>query len=283
MKYIGAHVDSAPDLSLTPALAASIGARAFALNITNPAKWRAPMPDDKTVEAFKENCVRYGFESKYILPHARFVVNFGSPESYKLKLSRESMIEEVRMVHALGLTLLNFHPGSHLKKISEEESIARVCESINIVLSQTEGVTLVIENTAGQGSNLGYSFEQIAAMIAGVDDKSRVGVCIDTAHAYAAGYNLASEESYNECWARFEDTVGFSYLRGMHINDSLKPLGSRVDRHASIGAGLIGDLCFRRLMQDSRFDDIPLILETPDPTLWQQEVAKLYAFEQNLN
>lgn len=279
MKYIGAHVDSGSDLSLAPTIAASLGARAFALNITDPAKWHAPEISEKTAEAFKENCARYGFESKHILPHARFVVNLGSPESYKLKLSRESMIEEVKMAHSLGLTLLNFHPGSHLKKISEAESIARVAESINIILDKTEGVALVIENTAGQGSNLGYSFEQIASMIASVEDKNRVGVCIDTAHAYAAGYNLASEGSYHDCWTRFGDIIGFEYLRGMHINDSLKPLGSRVDRHASIGAGFIGEACFRNIMQDSRLDDIPLILETPDPSIWQQEVAKLYSFE----
>lgn len=283
MKYIGAHVDSGSDISMAPAIAASIGARAFALNITDPAKWHVSGFSERIAEDFKENCARYGFESKHILPHARFVVNLGSPESYKLKLSRESMVEEVKMAHALGLTLLNFHPGSHLKKISEAESIARVAESINIVLDQTEGVCLVIENTAGQGSNLGYSFEQIAAMIAPVEDKSRVGVCIDTAHAYAAGYNLASEGSYHDCWIRFGDIIGFEYLRGMHINDSLKPLGSRVDRHACIGAGFIGESCFRNIMQDSRLDDIPLILETPDPSIWQEEVAKLYGFEQNNN
>lgn len=281
MKYIGAHVDSGSDLSLAPAMAASLGARAFALNITDPAKWHAPEISEKTAEAFKENCARYGFQPKHILPHARFVVNFGSPEPYKLKLSRESMIEEVKMAHSLGLTLLNFHPGSHLKKISEEESIKRVSESINLVLDKTEGVTLVIENTAGQGSNLGYSFEQIAAMIAPVEDKRRVGVCIDTAHAYAAGYNLATEESYQECWSRFGEIIGFEYLRGMHINDSLKPLGSRVERHASIGAGFIGEACFRNIMNDPHLDDIPLILETPDPSIWQEEVAKLYGFEQN--
>ncbi len=281
MKYIGVHVDSLVDIARAPAIAAGLGARAFALSVADPARWKSPAIPQEQIDGFKQSCLEYGFSSRYILPHGRFVVNLGSPESFKLKLSRESMIDEMRRVQSLGLTMLNFHPGAHLKKITEDESIKRVCESLNIVLDQTEGVTAVIENTAGQGSNLGYSFEHIARIIEGVDDKTRVGVCIDTAHAYAAGYNLAAEDSYDDCWTRFGQLIGFEYLRGMHINDSIKPLGSRVDRHASIGAGLIGEAFFHRLMQDGRFDNIPLILETPDPGLWQQEVAKLYAFEQN--
>lgn len=282
MKYIGVHVNGAPDFGAAPVIAASLGARAFALNLADPAKWKDADIPAQAAEEFKNNCSIYGFMPKYILPHGRFVVNLGSPEAWKLKLSRESMIEEMNRASLLGLTMLNFHPGAHLKKISEDESIRRVIDSLNIVLEKTEGVTAVIENTAGQGSNLGYSFEQIARIIEGVEDKTRVGVCIDTAHAYAAGYNLASEESYETCWHNFDTIIGFHFLRGMHINDSIKPLGSRVDRHASIGDGLIGDAFFRRLMRDSRFDDIPMILETPNPEIWQQEVAKLYSYKQDL-
>ena len=160
---------------------------------------------------------------------------------------------------ALGLDRLNFHPGSHLKKIGEEESLRRVAESINMALDRTRGVTAVIENTAGQGSNLGYSFEHLAYMIDRVEDKSRVGVCIDTCHAFAAGYDLATTEACERTFDEFDRTVGFAFLRGMHLNDAMKPLGSRVDRHAPLGEGSIGLDAFRYIARDSRFDGIPLI------------------------
>lgn len=230
MKYIGAHIDCIPDLSHTPAKASALGARAFALNLVNPAKWRSPEWPDDVVREFRRNCELFGYSPNHILPHARFVINLGSPEPQKLHLSRIAMVEEMNRCSRLGLTLLNFHPGAHLKKISEDESVARVASTLNRVLEETQGVTAVIENTAGSGSTLGYSFRQIAAMIEGVDDKSRVGVCIDTAHAYAAGYNIATDEGYEACWEEFEREIGFEYLRGMHINDSQKACGSRVDR-----------------------------------------------------
>ena len=276
MKYIGAHVDCRPDLSYSPLEAQALGARAFALNLVDPARWRSPEWGDDVIAKFKENCVLCGYTADHILPHAAFVINLSSPEAHKLKLSIKAMTDEMNRAARLGLTMLNFHPGSHLKKMSEDDSAKLIAESINQVLAATSGVTAVIENTAGQGSSMGYKFGQIAAMIEGVEDKSRVGVCVDTAHAYAAGYNLADDEGYDAAWKEFEDTVGFKYLRGMHINDSMKPLSSRVDRHAPIGQGLIGRHFFERLMKDSRFDDIPLILETPQPELWQEEVALLY-------
>lgn len=279
MKYIGAHVDCKPNLSYAPLEAEAIGARAFALNLVDPSRWRSPEWDDETVILFKANCQMHGFTPNHILPHAGFVINLCSPEAHKLKLSIKAMEDEMRRARRLGLTMLNFHPGAHLKKMSDSEAIELISSSINQILDHTEGVTAVIENTAGQGSNLGYTFSQISQMIESVEDKSRVGVCVDTAHAFAAGYDLATDEGYDAAWKDFEQSIGFGYLRGMHINDSLKPLGSRVDRHAPIGQGLIGRHFFERLMKDTRFDDIPLILETPQPELWQQEVAELYEME----
>ncbi len=275
MKYIGVHVSADPDVSVAPLEAHGLGADAFAFNLVGAQAWKTPPYTEEVIAAFRENCTRLGYGPAQILPHSAFVVNLGSPDGRKLALSRKVFIDELRRCSQLGVALLNFHPGAHLGKISPEESLEVVARSINIALSESEGVTAVIENTAGQGSYLGYSFAQLARIIELVDDKSRVGVCIDSCHAHAAGYDLSTEEGYEAAWREFASTVGFEYLRGFHLNDSMKAVGSKVDRHAPIGAGTIGDAFFRRLMADSRFDGIPMILETPDPALWASEIATL--------
>lgn len=266
-------------LALSPVLAKELGANAFAINLTDPARWSTPAISEGEVAAFREACALNGFSTAQILPHAAFVINLCSPDSRKLMLSRKALADEMRRAHLLGLTMVNFHPGAHIKQHSEGDALALVSESINIILSKTEGVTAVIENTAGQGSNVGYTFGQIGQIINGVDDKTRVGVCVDSAHAFAAGYDLATPEGYDACWEEFAREVGFEYLRGMHLNDSQREVASRIDRHESIGQGKIGEPFFRRLMADNRFDNIPLILETPNPDIWQQEVALLRKFE----
>lgn len=265
-------MDTEPSVSAAPAQAHLLGATAFSFNIGNMRSYRTPPYSDEAVAEFKEMCARYGYGSECILPHSAFVVNLGSPDSRKLNMSRLSFVDELLRCEQLGVKLLNFHPGSHLKQISEEESLDRVAASVNYALERSSGVTAVIENTAGQGSALGYSFEHLAYIIERVEDKSRVGVCIDTCHATAAGYDLSTRDGYVATWDAFEATVGFKYLRGMHLNDALKPVGSRVDRHASIGQGTIGSDFFGMLMEDSRFDGIPMILETPDPSLWHMEI-----------
>ena len=275
MKYIGAHVSTDPTLASAPRYAAMLGATAFALNLGDPSRWKSPELTDAEAEEFREQCALYGFTSAQILPHAGFVINPASPDARKLKLSELALADEMRRAARLGLSMVNFHPGSTLKQISEEEAIKRVSQTINKVLACTDGVKAVIENTAGQGSSLGHTFEQIGQMIAGVDDKSRVGVCIDTAHAHAAGYDLSTPEGYDNMWTDFDTHIGAQYLSGMHINDSARAVASRIDRHAPIGAGTIGQDTFRRLVADPRTDGIPLILETPDATLWQAEVAAL--------
>jgi deoxyribonuclease-4 len=175
--------------------------------------------------------------------------------------------------------MLNFHPGSHLNAVTEEECLATIAESINMTLAQTAGVTAVIESTAGQGSNLGFRFEHLAAIIDKVEDKERVGVCIDTCHTFAAGYDIATPEGYKQTWEEFDRVIGFKYLKGMHINDSKKGLASRVDRHAPLGKGEIGEPFFRMLMADPRMNNIPLILETPETDMWVEEVKWLYSLE----
>ena len=278
MKYIGAHVSASGGVENAPRNAAAIGATAFALFTKNQRQWAAPPLSDAQIVAFKEACQQNGYSPAQILPHDSYLINLGHPEEEGLQKSRASFLHEMQRCEILGLDRLNFHPGSHLKKISEQESLALVAESINIALANTKGVTAVIENTAGQGSNLGYAFWHLAYIIERVEDKSRVGVCLDTCHSFAAGYDLSTELGCEMVFKEFDEIVGFEYLRGMHLNDALKAVGSRVDRHSPLGEGFLGITPFRYIMQDKRFDNIPLILETPDEERWSEEIALLKSF-----
>lgn len=277
MKFIGAHVSASGGVESAPVNAHEIGANAFALFTKNQRQWVAKPLTDVSVELFKEVCEKYAFDSRYILPHDSYLINLGHPEEEGLEKSRAAFLDEMQRCEQLGLKLLNFHPGSHLNKISLEACLDKVAESINITLGKTQGVTAVIENTAGQGSNVGNEFWQLKYIIDRVDDKSRVGICLDTCHTYTSGYDIVNE--YDKVFEEFETTVGFKYLRGIHLNDSKKALGSRVDRHDSIGKGLISLDFFRRFMQDARFNDMPVILETPDESLWAEEIKLLRSFE----
>ena len=275
MKYIGAHVSAAGGVENAPANAHGIGATGFALFTKNQRQWVAAPLTAAQIDAFRTACDQYGYTPAQILPHDSYLINLGHPEREALEKSRAAFLDEMQRCEALGLDRLNFHPGSHLQKISPERSLDLIAESINIALDKTRGVTAVIENTAGQGSNLGFRFEHLAYLIDRVEDKSRVGVCIDTCHAFAAGYDLRTREACDATFAELERVVGFRYLKGMHLNDAMKILGSRVDRHTPLGEGMIGMECFRYIMQDARFDGIPLILETPDEQRWPEEIALL--------
>ncbi len=275
MKYIGAHVSAAGGVENAPANAHGIGATGFALFTKNQRQWVAAPLTAAQIDAFRTACDQYGYTPAQILPHDSYLINLGHPEREALEKSRAAFLDEMQRCEALGLDRLNFHPGSHLQKISPERSLDLIAESINIALDKTRGVTAVIENTAGQGSNLGFAFEHLAYLIERVEDKSRVGVCIDTCHAFAAGYDLRTAEACDKTFAELERVVGFGYLKGMHLNDAMKILGSHVDRHTPLGEGMIGMECFRYIMQDARFDGIPLILETPDEQRWPEEIALL--------
>ena len=275
MKYIGAHVSVKGGVSNAPLEAARIGAKAFALFTGSSNRW-ASISEEET-ERFKANCEAGGFSPAHILPHDNFLINLGSPDPQKLGMSRKSFIDEMRRCSQLGLTMLNFHPGSHLKEIPVDDCLDLIAESINISLDQTEGVTAVIESTAGQGSNLGYEFGQIAHIIDKVEDKTRVGVCVDTCHTYSAGYDLRSEEGYAKTWNDFDRIIGAGYLRALHLNDDKRELGSRIDRHEEIGKGTLGEEFFIRLVNDPRFDNMPLILETPNDAIWHEEITWLYS------
>lgn len=277
MKYIGAHVSASGGVEFAPVNAHEIGANAFALFTKNQRQWVSKPLTEENIRLFKENCTKYNFQTDYILPHDSYLINLGHPEEEGLEKSRAAFLDEMQRCEQLGLKLLNFHPGSHLNKISVEDCLALIAESINLTLEKTKGVTAVIENTAGQGSNLGSEFWQLRYIIDRVNDKSRVGICLDTCHTYTAEYDIVND--YDKVFDEFEKEVGFEYLRGMHLNDSKKELGSHVDRHDNIGQGLIGSAFFERLMKDSRFDNMPLILETPDESKWAEEIAWLRSVE----
>ena len=275
MKYIGAHVSASGGVEQAVLRAVDIDANAFALFTKNQRQWKAPPLKVETIEKFKRFCQVHHFTADQILPHDSYLINLGSPEMEGLEKSRAAFIDEMERANQLGLRLLNFHPGSHLNKISEQDCLARIAESINIAVSKVPNVIAVIENTAGQGSNLGYRFEHLAEIIEQVEDKSRVGVCLDTCHTFSAGYDISSLEQCEKTFAEFEQVVGFKYLRGMHLNGSKTPLGSRKDRHDTLREGTIGTAFCEFIMKDDRFDGIPMILETINPDIWAEEIKFL--------
>jgi deoxyribonuclease-4 len=276
VKRVGAHVSISGGVENAPLNAQTLGASAFAMFTKNQRQWKAKPYTEKNIAQFKTNLEQAGIAPEHVLPHDGYLINLGHPEAEPLEKSRNAFLDEMQRCEQLGLKLLNFHPGSHLRKISEEQSLAIVAESLNWALEQTEGVTAVIENTAGQGSNLGYRFDHLATIIDQVEDKSRIGVCLDTCHTFTAGYDLRTHEACEETFAEFERIVGFDYLCGMHLNDSKPDLGSRVDRHHSLGEGKLGWDVFRYIMNDERFDEIPMVLETIDDTIWAEEIQQLY-------
>ncbi|MEQ4510488.1 MAG: deoxyribonuclease IV [Dickeya sp.] len=283
MKYVGAHVSASGGVDQAVARAHDIGATAFALFTKNQRQWQAAPLTAEVIDRFQVACARYHFTPAQILPHDSYLINLGHPDDEALDKSQAAFIDEMTRCQQLGLTLLNFHPGSHLRQIDESTCLRRIAQSINLALEATSGVTAVIENTAGQGSNLGFRFEHLAEIISQVEDKSRVGVCIDTCHAFAGGYDLRTEDDCERTFAELERIVGFSYLRGMHLNDAKSEFNSRVDRHHSLGEGNIGKTVFSYIMRDSRFDGIPLILETINPDIWAQEIAWLKSQQSPVN
>jgi len=276
MKYIGAHVSASGGVENAPLNANAIGAKAFALFTKNQRQWFSNPLSRANIKLFRENCEKLGYKPFQILPHDSYLINLGHPEQEPLEKSRASFLDEMQRCELLGLDRLNFHPGSHLKTINEEECLSRIAESVNIALGKTQRVIAVIENTAGQGTNMGHRFEHLARIIGNVRDKSRVGVCLDTCHVYSAGYDIKTAAAFENTLQTFDTLVGIKYLKAVHLNDSKKSFGSRVDRHESIGKGSLGLEPFRFIMNDPRFDDMPMVLETPEPSLWEKEIKLLY-------
>lgn len=276
MKYLGAHVSASGGVENAPLNEQEIGGRALGLFTKNQRQWNAKPLTQENIDSFGRNIRAADIPLEQVLPHASYLINIGSPEEDKRKKSADALTDEVERAHQLGIGLVNFHPGSHVKQVTEEECLELIASEMNGIIAATEQVVLVLENTAGQGSNVGYSFEHLARIIELVDNKERVGVCLDTCHTYAAGYDIATPEGWEETMQQFASTVGLEYLRGMHINDSQYDLASRKDRHASIGEGTLGTEAFRPIMNDPRLEGIPLILETSDPDRWPEEIELLY-------
>ncbi|MDX9813927.1 MAG: deoxyribonuclease IV [Sulfurimonas sp.] len=290
-KFVGAHTSASGGVFNAIENAQNIGAKAFALFTKNQKQWSAKPFEKEVLDKWFSMLESSGILPKHILPHDSYLINLGHPVDESLQKSRDAFIDELERCDMLGLDRLNFHPGSHLVKFSakekkdeqfvwevEKKCLDVIAESINIALDRTKNVKAVIENTAGQGSNLGYKFEHLGYIIDRVEDKSRVGVCIDTCHMFSSGYDIRTKEAYEKTWSEFDRIVGFKYLSGMHINDSKALFESRVDRHHSLGKGEIGLDAFRFIMNDARMDDIPLVLETIDSSIWAEEIELLYSF-----
>jgi len=277
MKRIGAHVSASGGVENAPLNAKKIGATAFALFTKNQRRWTSKPLSEENIRKFKENCEKYNYSPSHILPHDGYLINLGHPEKEGLEKSRAAFLDEMKRCELLGLKYLNFHPGSHLRKISEKDSLKIIAESVNLAIDKTEQVIPVIENTAGQGSNLGYRFEQIAFIIELIDNKERIGVCIDTCHLFTSGYDIRTKTAFEKTFSEFDKIIGFQYLKGMHLNDSKPDLGSKIDRHESIGKGKIGIEAFSFIVNDDRFEEIPLILETPNSEIWAEEIKLLYS------
>jgi deoxyribonuclease-4 len=279
MKYVGAHVSAAGGVENAPLNAGAIGARAFALFTKNQKQWQARPLEEAAVAAFKKNLAAAGIAPRHVLPHDSYLINLGHPEAEKREKSLLALLDEARRAEQLGLIFLNFHPGSHLGVGSEEECLQRIAAGMRRILAETASVVLLVEGTAGQGNHVGHRFEHLARILELANAPGRCGVCLDTCHMFAAGYDLRSAEAYEKTMSRFAAVVGMEQLRALHVNDAKAELGSRLDRHDSIGKGKLGLEAFRLLMNDPRFDDKPLILETIDERLWPAEIELLYSLE----
>ncbi|WP_297961959.1 deoxyribonuclease IV [uncultured Campylobacter sp.] len=279
MKRIGAHVSASGGVFNAPLNAARIGADAFAMFVKNQRRWDAPPLSAEETIAFKDALKQSGIRAEHVLVHDSYLINLGHPREAEREKSLNAFIGEIRRCEALGLRLLNFHPGSHLNEISVQQCLDNIAESLNFAIANTAGVKLVLENTAGQGSNLGYDFAQLAYVIDKISNKDRIGVCIDTCHAFAAGYDLRSPQAYERTMSEFDRAIGYKFLSGMHLNDTKNELGVRKDRHESLGRGFLGLAAFENIMNDPNIDEIPLILETIDDSLWVEEIALLRSMQ----
>ena len=279
MKRIGAHVSASGGVFNAPLNAARIGADAFAMFVKNQRRWDAPPLSAEEIIAFKDALKQSGIRAEHVLVHDSYLINLGHPREAEREKSLNAFVDEIRRCEALGLRLLNFHPGSHLNEISVQQCLDNIAESLNFAIANTAGVKLVLENTAGQGSNLGYDFAQLAYVIDKISNKDRIGVCIDTCHAFAAGYDLRSPQAYERTMSEFDRAIGYKFLSGMHLNDTKNELGVRKDRHESLGRGFLGLAAFENIMNDPNIDEIPLILETIDDSLWVEEIALLRSMQ----
>ena len=276
MKYVGAHVSAAGGVENSPKNAHAIGAKAYALFTKNQRQWFAKDLTDESIEKFKALNEEFGFKPENILAHDSYLINMGNPDEEKREKATLAFIDELKRVEQLGLDRLNFHPGSHLKAITEEQCLDYIADNMSRAIDASNNAKLVMELTAGQGSNVGYKFEHMAHILDKVNDPSRVGVCIDTCHIFSAGYDISTNDGYEDVMKHFDELIGFDKLMGVHLNDCKVELGKKVDRHHSLGEGFIGWGAFENIMNDVRFENVPMVLETIDQEIWPEEIKSLY-------
>ncbi|KAG1742021.1 xylose isomerase-like protein [Suillus lakei] len=275
---IGAHVSAAGGVENAVRNAAKVGANAFAIFVKSQRKWDSPPLSAENVDAFKRRMQEFGYLPKHVLPHGSYLVNLGNPDEEKRQKSFNCFLDDLQRCEQLGLELYNFHPGSTVGQATKDESIALIAECINNAHKATKHVTVVIENMAGSGNVIGSQFSELKGIIDHVEDKTRVGVCLDTCHMFAAGYDISTKDGWEATLSIFDTEVGLSYLKGLHLNDSKATLGSKKDRHENIGLGHLGISTFRHIVSDPRTQDIPLILETPTfeaTEIWAKEITAL--------
>ena len=280
--YVGAHVSAAGGVWNAPTNAAAIGATAFALFTRNQRRWAAAPYQDAVAAQFGRAMEQAGFGPAQVIPHAGYLINLGSPDDDVREKSITALADELSRCVQLGLTMLNFHPGTSKGELDEDATCARIADGIDRVLQlvedpRAEPVKLVLENSAGQGASIGTTVAQLALTIAKSRRSERLAICIDTCHAFAAGYDIRTAAGWDTLMHEVETQLGLAKLVAVHVNDSQGDLGSRKDRHQPIGAGAIGSDGFRAVMQDTRLDGLPLVLETPQPDHWQREIALLKA------
>ncbi len=271
---LGAHMSIAGGVDKAVERAAKIGCTTFQLFTKNSNQWKANPLNEQTIQNYKR--LLKLTKIKPVVAHDSYLINLCARDKSILKKSREAFIDELKRCEILEIEYLNFHPGSHMG-LGEEDGIKLIAESINIAHEKTKGfkVKSMIETTAGQGTSIGYRFEQLRKIIDLVEDKRRLAVCVDTCHIFAAGYDIRTEQSYLSTFEEFDKIIGLKYLKAFHLNDSKKSLGERVDRHEHIGKGKIGLNGFRFIMNDERFVNIPKILETPKGEDMREDVINL--------
>ncbi|XP_059892064.1 probable endonuclease 4 [Gadus macrocephalus] len=262
-KYIGAHVGIQGGIWKSVESCTEMGGHSFALFLGSQRSWKRPALDLSAAGKFKELCAQQGFDPAHILPHGSYLMNCGSPKDDVYEKSQAMLVDELGRCRALGLSLYNFHPGSSLGTITTDQCIQRIAGAVDHAHRQVPAVVTVLENMCGQGHTVGGQFSELRSIIERVQDQSRVGVCLDTCHAFAAGYDLAAVGGVSAMLDQFDTEVGLHYLRAVHLNDSKGKLGCHLDRHEDIGKGQIGISAFRDIVNEPRLDNIPLILETP--------------------
>jgi deoxyribonuclease IV len=264
MALLGAHVSTSGGLEHAITRGIELDCEAIQIFTRNQMQWTVKTLSEEEILAYRTAWETLG-KSFPVISHDSYLINLGSPEPEKLEKSRKSFLTELDRCDALGVQYLVFHPGSHLNLVSVEQCLQTIAESLNhMVQARPEmKVQILLENTAGQGSNVGHRFEEIAAIMGMLEHPERFGVCVDTCHTLAAGYDIRTKEGYETVFTEFDRIIGVKWIKAFHLNDSKKPLGCRVDRHENIGEGFVGIEAFSCLVNDSRFYGVPMVLETP--------------------